>query len=210
MSDLIFYTNPMSRGRIVRWMLEEIGCQYQTEVMDYSDGSMKAEPFISINPMGKVPAITHKGKVITETPAILAYLADAFPQAKLAPALDQRDAYYRWLFFAAGPLEAAITNKHMGFELPDDPRAQGRAGYGNYDLVIKVLAQALKDKLYIATEQFTAADIYLGSHLGFGMEFGTMPKLEEFEKYLAEVTNRDAYRRANELDNELMPDTQEE
>ncbi len=98
----------------------------------------------------------------------------------------------------------------MGFELPDDPRAQGRAGYGNYDLVIKVLAQALKNKLYIATEQFTAADIYLGSHLGFGMEFGTIPKLEEFEKYLAEVTNRDAYRRANELDNELMPGTQEE
>jgi len=210
MSDLIFYTNPMSRGRIVRWMLEEIGCEYQTEVLELGHASMKADPFISINPMGKVPAITHHGHVVTETPAILAYLADAYPQAKLAPALGQRHAYYRWLFFAAGPLESALTNKHLGFELPDDPRSQGMAGYGNYDLVIKVLADSLKAKEYIVGEQFTAADVYLGSHVGWGMEFGTMPKLPEFENYTTRVFDRDAYRRANDLDNALMPDTQEE
>ena len=208
MSDLIFYTNPMSRGRIVRWMLEEVGCEYQTEIVEY-DSSMKAEPFISINPMGKVPTISHQGKVITETPAILAYLADAFPEAGLAPALNQRHAYYRWLFFAAGPLEAVLTNKNLGFEITQDPKLQRMAGYGNYDLVIKVLAQALKDNKYIAGEQFSAADVYLGSHVNWGLEFGTMPKLPELEDYAARTVDRDAYRRANELDNALMPNSQE-
>jgi glutathione S-transferase len=138
MSELIFYTNPMSRGRIVRWMLEEIGCDYQTEVIKHGP-AMKSPGFLAINPMGKVPALSHFGKVITETPAILAYLADAFPEAELAPPPAERQAYYRWLFFAAGPLEAAVTNKHFKFELPDDPRASGMAGYGSYDLTVNLL-----------------------------------------------------------------------
>ena len=209
MSDLIFYTNPMSRGRIVRWMLEELGCKYQTEVIEYGT-AMKTEPFISINPMGKVPAISHLGKIITETPAILAYLADAFPEAELAPALNERDAYYRWLFFAAGPLEAALMNKSLGFEVPDDPKTQGMAGYGNYDLLVKVLAQSLTGVNYIAGEKFSAADVYLGSHIAWGMQFSTLPKLPEFKKYLAKLSDRDAYHRANDIDNALMPSTEEE
>lgn len=204
MSDLIFYTNPMSRGRIVRWMLEEIGCEYQTEIVELGP-AMKSAPFISINPMGKVPALSHQGKVVTETPAILAYLADAFPKAKLAPPLAERQAYYRWLFFAAGPLEAAISNKHMGFEIPDDPRMRGTSGYGSYELVLDVLAKVLENKSYIAAEQFSAADIYLGSHIRWGMDFGTLPKLPAFEQYASRVTDRDAYRRAAEIDNALLP-----
>ncbi|MDG2091234.1 MAG: glutathione S-transferase family protein [Gammaproteobacteria bacterium] len=209
MSDLIFYTNPMSRGRIVRWMLEELGCKYRTEVIEYGT-AMKTEPFISINPMGKVPTISHLGKNITETPAILAYLADAFPEAGLAPALNERDAYYRWLFFAAGPLESALMNKSLGFEVPDDPKTQGMAGYGNYDLLVKVLAQSLTGVNYIAGEKFSAADVYLGSHIGWGMQFNTLPKLPEFEKYLAKLNDRDAYQRANDIDNALMPSAEEE
>lgn len=203
MSDLIFYTNPMSRGRIVRWMLEEIGCKYQTEIVEYG-ATMKSEPFISINPMGKIPVISHQSKIVTETPAILAYLADAFPQAGLAPALDQRAAYYRWLFFAAGPLEAAVTNKRLGFESTEEQ--QRMVGYGNYDLVIDTLTKNINATTYICGEQFTAVDVYLGSHLGWGMQFDTLPKVPEFEAYYARISAREAWHRANELDNALMPD----
>lgn len=198
MSDLIFYTNPISRGRIVRWMLEEIGCVYQTEIIEYGP-AMKSEPYIAINPMGKVPAITHQGKVVTETPAILAYLADAFPEAGLAPALDQRHDYYRWLFFAAGPLESAVTNKRMGFEL--NAEQEMMAGYGNYELIIDVLVKALKDKSFIVGEKFSAADVYLGSHVNWGLQFGTLPKLPELEAYGVGLQEREAYQRSNDLDN---------
>jgi len=205
MSELIFYTNPMSRGRIVRWMLEEIGCNYQTEVIGHGP-AMKSSEFLAINPMGKVPALSHLGKVITETPAILAYLADAFPEAQLALAPAERQAYYRWLFFAAGPLEAAITNKHFKFELPDDPRASGMAGYGSFELTVDVLQKTLAACTYIAGERFNAADVYLGSHLAWGTQFGTLPNLPEFETYMKRVTDLEAYRRANGMDNTLMPE----
>jgi len=193
----------MSRGRIVRWMLEEIGCEYQTEIIAY-DTAMKSEPFITINPMGKIPVISHQGQIVTETPAILAYLADAFPQAGLAPALDQRAAYYRWLFFAAGPLEAAVTNKNMGFELTEEQ--QRMAGYGSYDRVVDALTKNINTDSYVCGEQFTAADVYLGSHIGWGMQFGTLPKVPEFEAYYARISEREAWHRANEMDNALMPD----
>src|SRR5439155_22855878 len=110
MADLIFYTNPQSRGQTVRWMLEEIGQPYETEVLDYAS-TMKQEPYLSINPMGKVPAIVHKGKVVTEVAAIICYLAEAFLVAGLSPRADSAPAdYYRWISFIAGPLEAAYTN----------------------------------------------------------------------------------------------------
>ena len=102
--ELIFYTNPRSRGGIVHWMLEEIGCPYRVEVKEYGT-TMKAPDYLAINPMGKVPAIKHGDTVVTETPAILAYLADAFPEAGLAPAPAERGEYYRWLFFGAGCME---------------------------------------------------------------------------------------------------------
>ena len=113
--SLILYTNPMSRGRIARWMLEEIGAPYRTEIVEFGP-TMKAPEYLAINPMGKVPAIRHGETVVTECAAICAYLADAFPDADLAPPLAERGAYYRWLFFAAGPLEAAITDRDLGME----------------------------------------------------------------------------------------------
>lgn len=203
MSDeLVFFTNPMSRGRIVRWMLEETGAEYRTEVVDYAS-SMKSEPYLSVNPMGKVPAIVHNGRVVTECAAICVYLAEVFPEAGLAPRAEERADYYRWLFFAAGPLEQAVTNHHAKF---DPTPEQGRMfGYGSFDLAVDVLERAVKSHAYIAGGRFTAADVYVGSAIGWGMQFGTLPKRDAFLAYWRRITDRDAYRRANDLDNALMP-----
>ncbi len=202
MSDIMtFYTNPMSRGRIVRWMLEEVGQPYETVMLDYGT-TMKAADYLAINPMGKVPAIKHGGQVVTECAAIIAYLADAFPAAGLAPALDQRAAYYRWLFFAAGPLEAAISNRSLGVALPANKEAT--VGYGNFKTVMDVLEQALEGDGYIAGDRFTAADLYLGAHIGFGLMFKSIDSRPAFEAYWARVSDRDAKRRANALDDEAM------
>jgi len=202
MAELTFYTNPMSRGRIARWMLEETGASYQTEVLDYAS-TMKQQPYLSINPMGKVPAIRHGDKVVTECAAICAYLADAFPDAGLAPPTDDRADYYRWLFYAAGPVEQAVTNKAMGIT----PTAeQGRmVGYGSFDQMVDVLEKAVSDRDYVAGDSFTAADVYVGSQLGWGLQFGTLPKRPAFESYVARLHARPAYQRANEKDNALMP-----
>lgn len=201
-ADLIFYTNPMSRGRIIRWMLEEVGAPYETVVLDYAS-TMKQEPYLSVNPMGKVPAIAHKGKAVTECAAICAYLADAFPQAGLAPPTTDRADYYRWLFFASGPLEQAITDKNLGVE-PNEQQ-QRMAGYGNLDLVIDVLEKAAAAHPYIAGDSFTAADVYVGSQVAFGLQFGTLPKRDAFAAYAGRLTVRDAYKRANDIDDALMP-----
>jgi glutathione S-transferase len=202
MADLTFYTNPMSRGRIVRWMLEETGTDYDTVILDYAS-TMKEEPYLSINPMGKVPAIVHNGHVVTECAAICAYLADAFPAAGLAPPTTERADYYRWLFYAAGPVEQAVTNKSMN--VAPTEQQQRMAGYGNYDLAVDTLEKAVSAHPYIAGDSFTAADVYVGSQVGWGTQFGTLPKRDAFASYLGRIMSRDAYKRANDKDNALMP-----
>ncbi|HSI16377.1 MAG TPA: glutathione S-transferase, partial [Sphingomonas sp.] len=152
--ELVFYTNPQSRGRIARWILEESGAEYRTETVDYAS-TMKAAPYLAINPMGKVPAIVHNGRVVTECAAICAYLAEAFPAAGLAPTADERADYYRWLFFAAGPLEQAITNNFAKFT--PSPEQERMFGYGNYERAVDVLEGAVSAHAYIAGERFTAA-----------------------------------------------------
>lgn len=202
MSDLVFYTNPMSRGRIVRWMLEEVGAPYETVLLDYGT-TMKGADYLAINPMGKVPAIVHKGRVVTEGAAIIAYLAETFPGAGLAPTADERADYYRWMFFAAGPVEAATTNKSLGIE-PDE-RQQTMAGYGTLDRVVDALEQAVTVNPYIAGKRFTAADVYVGSHIGWGMQFGSLPKRAAFERYAERIMGREAAVRAREIDDALIP-----
>ena len=196
-ADLTFYTNPMSRGRIVRWMLEEVGEPYETQLLEYGT-TMKSPEYLAINPMGKVPAIRHGDTVVTECAAICAYLADAFPQAGLAPPLDQRGPYYRWLFFAAGPLEAAVTNQALGFVVPAEREMM--AGYGNLPRVIDVLEGAVSGGGYIAGERFTAADVYVGAQIGWGMQFGTIEARPAFQQYWSKLESRDAWRRASEID----------
>jgi glutathione S-transferase len=203
---LTLYTNPRSRGRIARWMCEELkeatGTEYETVVLDYGT-TMKAPAYLAINPMGKVPAIVHDGTVVTEAAAICAYLADAFPDAGLAPAPGNaaRGPYYRWLFFAAGPLEQAVVNHALGVtQDADHPRM---VGYGSYDAAVGALDEWFSAHDYVTGDRFTAADVYVGSSVGWGMMFGTIPKRPAFEAYAARVLVRPAAIRAREIDDAL-------
>jgi glutathione S-transferase len=203
MSDeLILYTHPMSRGRIIRWMLEEVGEPYRTELLAYGT-TMKAPEYLAINPMGKVPALQHGDTVVTEAAAICAYLADTYPAAGLAPSPGHRlrGPYYRWLFFGAGPLEAAWTNRVMGFIVPADKERM--AGYGNFDQVMNVLEIAVSRGPYLVGDAFTAADLYVGSHIGFGLQFGMIEKRPSFEQYVARLVARPAAVRAKQIDDAL-------
>ncbi len=197
-TQLTLYTNPMSRGRIARWMLEETGVPYHTEILEY-DGSMKAPEYLDINPLGKVPTVVHGDQVVTECAAICAYLAEAFPESGLAPTASERGAYFRWLFFAAGPLEAAVTDRNvLGLEVPADK--QRMVGYGSYPAVMDALAGALSVTPYIAGDRFTAADVYVGAQVNWGLQFGSFEPRPEFEAYAERLTQRPAYRRATEMD----------
>jgi glutathione S-transferase len=199
--SLIFHTHPKSRGRIVRWMLEECGCEYETRVVDYGPAMQNAE-YRRINPMGKVPAIEHDDEIVTEAAAICAYLADAFPAAGLAPAPTERAAYYRWLFFAAGPLEAAIVNQALGVELSTEQ--QGFVGYGSLARVLDTLESTLETGEFIAGDAFSTADLYLGSQIGFGLQFNTIEARPAFTRYWERLNKREAYARANALDDRLL------
>ena len=201
MAELNLYTSPMSRGRIARWMLEEVGAPYDITVLDLGAASQDSQ-YLSINPTGKVPSLVHGETVVTETAAICMYLADAFPNATLAPSHDQRGAYYRWFFFAAGPLEAAITNNALGFVVPDELRKS--IGYGSYENVIDVLEGAVSHQQYIAGDKFSAADVYVGSQIGLGIQFGTIEKRPAFEKYWERLSLRQAYIRTQELEAQLV------
>jgi glutathione S-transferase len=196
--QLEFFTNPMSRGQIVRWMLEEVGEPYQTRILDYQS-TMKGAEYLAINPMGKVPAIRHRGVVVTEVAAICAYLADAFPEAGLAPPPTERADYYRYLFFAAGPMEQAFSLKAVGFEVPQDK--QGMFGFGNHNSTFAALTRMLEGRDYI-TGRFSAADLYVAAELGFMMGFGMLEKKEPFTSYVARCTDREAYRRGRQKDAE--------
>ncbi len=200
---LTFYTNPASRGQIVRWMLEEVGTPYQTVLLD-SGMAMKAPEYLAINPMGKVPAIRHGQIVVTETAAICAYLADAFPEARLAPAPGSslRGPYYRWLFFAAGPFEAASSNRALGFVVPAD--REKMIGYGTYDRVVDVLEHAVSQDAYLLGDVFTAADVYLGAQIGLALWFGTLEKRPAFVDYWSRISNRKAAIRARQIDDALL------
>lgn len=208
MADTIMlYTNPMSRGQIARWMLEETGAPYEAVILDYA-GGMKTPDYRAINPMGKVPAIVHDGKVVTECAAICAYLADTFPDAGLAPPTDDRADYYRWLFFAAGPVEAAVTNKAMGFVVPEG--RERAAGYGSLDDTLDALEQAVSGPAWICGDQFTAADVYVGAQVDWGLAFGTIAARPAFEAYAARLRERPAYQRQKALDTALMEDMQKQ
>lgn len=203
--EIVFYTNPMSRGRIVRWMLEELGQPYRTEVLEYGQ-SMKGPEFLAINPMGKVPTIVHRGVVVTEAAAICAYLADAFPAAGLAPALIDplRGSYLRWLFFAAGPVEAVVSAKALGLLAPLEKA--GTVGYGSFEQTIDTLEQvAASASPWLLGERFSAADVYVGSQILWGQMFKSMPARDAFAAYGERLRARPAWQRASTLDDALIP-----
>ena len=202
--EIVFYTHPQSRGRIVRWMLEEVGQPYRTEVLGYGE-SMKSPAYLAINPMGKVPAIVHRGVVVTEAAAICSYLADAFPRAGLAPAQDDplRGSYFRWLFFAAGPVEAAVSAKAFGLLAPPDKA--GMVGYGSFERMADTLEKAAAGAApWLLGERFSAADVYLGSQVLWGTMFKTLPEREAFAGYGERLRARPAWQRAAALDDALL------
>lgn len=203
-ADLVLYSNPMSRGRIARWMLEEVGQPYTVQHMDF--GALKNDAYLAINPMGKVPALKHGAAIVTECAAICAYLAAAFPEAGLAPerGTQAHADYLRWLFFGAGPVEAAVTAKALGLLAPAERAAM--AGYGTFETVMDTLEQAVSGKTYLAGDRFSAADVYVGSQIGWGLQFGSIEDRPAFQAYWAGLADRPAHKRASELDNAAMPD----
>ncbi len=206
MSDLTLYTNSYSRGRIVRWLLEEIGVDYNVQVKEYGT-SMKAPDYLAINPMGKVPALKHGSVIVTEVAAICAYLSDRFPQAGLAPppASAERGAYYRWMFFVAGPLEMATTAKAYHWRI-DAENAQA-VGCGMPADALNTLALALEQSPYLCGDSFTTADLLAGSYIGWGMMQKNLEERQVFTDYVTREHARPAAKRANELDDALLAPT---
>ena len=197
---LKFYTHPMSRACIARWMLEEVEADYDSIYMAL--GEKITDPdFLAINPMGKVPVVVHGDRVVTESAAICTYLADAFPEAELAPAPQARDSYYRWLFFAAGCLEPAAINKHLGVVV--SPEQEGMVGYRTLEATLDTLQWQLERSEFVAGDAFTAADVYVGSQVSWGMEFGSVERRPVFSDYVEKISSRPAAIRAAKLDGEL-------
>lgn len=197
---LTFYTNPMSRGRIARWMLEELGQPYETVVLSYG-AEMNRPDYLALNPMGKVPAVVHFGRIVTEVAAICTYLAQSYPQAGLMA--EDSAAFYRWMFFAAGPVEAAVTNTSFGWK-PNGPEEEGRVGYGSLDRVVETLDGLLSHQDFVADGRFTAADVYLGSQIGWGLRFGTLPPRPSFTAYWDRLKDRPAALSAAAKDDALL------
>jgi glutathione S-transferase len=191
---LVFYHNPMSRGRIVHWMLEEVGAPYETKPIDLKKREQKAPAYLAINPMGKIPTIVHGDTVVTETAAICAYLADAFPRAGLAPPLGDhaRGTYYRWLFFGASCVEPALFDKAMG--RPPVER-EGMLAYGNYESVLGALEKALEPGPWILGERFSAADVYVGAQVGWGLSMKSLEPRPAFQQYGERCAQRPAFKR---------------
>jgi glutathione S-transferase len=199
MSDLVFYHAIPSRGAVVRWMLEEVGEPYETKLLDLRAGDGRRPDYLAVNPQGKVPAIVHKGVATTEVAAICLYLADAFPRAGLAvPVGDpRRGPYVRWALFNASAVEPAMMDAK--FPRREDPPPTA-IGYRPLDVLLDIVATAVTPGPYLMGKQFTAADVTLGSALRWGMAFGMMPQRPELVGYVARLTTREAFRRAEEKD----------
>jgi glutathione S-transferase len=197
MSDtIVFFHNPMSRGRIVHWMLEEVGAPYEIKLLEFEKAEHKKPDYVALNPMGKIPTIVHRGVVVTEAAAICAYLADAFPAAGLAPAIDdpKRGTYLRWLFFAAGCGEPALTDKMLGRAAPAERK--GAIGYGSYEDTMNALEKAIGAGPFILGERFSAADVYVASLLGWGIATKAIEPRPVFVDYVKRASARPAYQRA--------------
>ena len=204
MAEIVFYTNPMSRGQIARWMLEEIGVGYDEQVLEWGPAGSASERYRSINPMMKVPTIVRADQVVTEAAAIGLYLADVYPDRGLGPKDDERADYYRWTLFAAGPLEQAVTVRAMGWVVPDDPQKRGMLGFGSFERTVDTLENHLNGCHYVCGERFTMADCYVGSHVDWGLSFGTLPERPAFKTYQESVRQREAYKKAKARDQSLI------
>lgn len=203
MSSMTFYTNPQSRGRVIRWMLEEIGQPYDVKIMTFG-ADIKSPEFLEINPMGKVPALVHNGAVVTEVVAICTYLAEQFPEANLVPQSKsaERASYYRWLFIAAGPLEMALTVKANNWEITKDRAIS--VGCGQTEDILNVIEQTLTKQNYLCGDQFTTADLVMASYIGFHTMLKILEPKPIFMEYVERCKKREAAIRAEAIDNDLI------
>lgn len=208
MADYTFFTNPMSRGQIARWALHEAGVSYDQVLVPWAE---KPAALLAANPMGKVPTVIHHStsgdKVVTECAAICSYLAEAHPEAGLAPTAEERADYYRWLFFAAGPVEQAIICRSMGWEVPKDREMM--AGWGNYERTIATLDGHFASHAFVCGDRFTMADVYVGSQVDWGLTFGSIPPNAGFVAYAERLQARDAYKAAKAIDHQLIEDSKQ-
>jgi len=207
MADFTFFTNPMSRGQIVRWALHEAGADYDTELVDWQ---AKPQAFLDANPMGKVPTLVHHDgdhvHVVTECAAICHYLAETHPDTGLLPEKHEKADYYRWLFFAAGPIEQAVTARTMGWVVPAD--RQATAGFGSYERTLDALDYWLGAHDYVCGTRFTMADVYVGSQVDWGLMFGSIEKRDSFAAYASRMQARDAYKAAKTIDMTLIAEAE--
>lgn len=205
--EIVFYHNPMSRGRIAHYMLEELDVPYEMVILDLQKREHKTAKFLALNPMGKIPTIVHRNVVVTEAAAICTYLADAFPEKKLAPALDDpaRATYLRWMFFGAGCVEPALVDKMFHRSMPDVP---GALGYGSYEDTLNALEKALEKGPFVLGERFTAVDVYLGSQVAWGIMGKSLEPRPRFQLYLERIAARPAYQRCMAQNAELVAKAQ--
>ncbi|MXP27249.1 glutathione S-transferase [Porphyrobacter algicida] len=209
MAEYTFYTNPMSRGQIVRWALHEAGADYDTVLVDWAD---KPSEFVATNPMAKVPTLVHHhgghDHTITECAAICHYLAEMTAN-DLLPRKEEKADYFRYLFFAAGPVEQAVTSRAMGWSV-DDPQKQGMLGFGSYERAMDVFDGMLSNRDFVCGDRFTMADVYVGSQVDWGLSFGSMPERASFTAYAERVRTRDAYKAAKAIDMQLIAEKQDD
>ncbi len=203
MADFTFYTVAMSRGQIARWALHEAGADYDQEVFDWES---RPDSFKAINPMNKVPTLVHhldgEDHVVTEAAAICHYLAETHPDAGLLPQASEKAAYFRWLFFASGPMEQAVIARAMEWNVPEDK--SGMAGFGSLDLTLDAVDGWLSANDYAAGARFTMADVYFGSQFIWGLRFGSVPERPSFKAYVELITAREKYREALAIDEALI------
>lgn len=203
MAEFTFYTVAMSRGQISRWALHEAGADYDHVVMDWDS---RPESFKAINPMNKVPTLVHHldgaDHVVTEAAAINHYLAETHPAKGLLPEAHESAAYFRWLFFGAGPLEHALVGKAMGWEVPEDKAIM--AGYGSFELALGTFEDWLANNDFVVGNRFTMADTYVGSHIVWGLQFGTLEERPAFKAYSDRLTQRAAHQEASAVDAKLI------
>ena len=198
------YWSPRSRSFSALWLMEETGQPYERVLTDISTGAQKAPEYLAVNPMGKVPALRHGDVVITENAAICTYLADAFPKAGLSVPIDdpRRGIYLKWLFFGPSCIEPAMTDR--AFPRKEEPR-RAALGYGDLETTMDVTAKGVAAGRYLMGEQFTAADVVVGSTLRWGVMFKLLPERPEFVAYVGRLNERAALKRADAKDKELMP-----
>ena len=203
MEKIVLYTHPQSRGRNVVWMLEECGAEYETVLMNFGE-DLHSPAYLAVNPMGKLPALKYGDTVITEASAIITFLADLFPQAQLAPAQvdGQRGEYYRWLFYTANSVEAALME--VAFQFPIQPAMRKSLGYGSMEQVIATLDVQLSKQSYLLGEHFQSCDLLLAGLLMFAIRTGTLSPTPNMQAYLGRITERTAYQKMLQIGEKQM------